>query len=318
MSLNAFEFTDLFLSDGDFSARIEGVLCPLDAAFISEANDLLGECVQYADTHRSEGLNDSGDVDFRLTHEGVAYRCVALNNINNDRCFVLRRLANDVHSWKALRLSNLMRDQMLFGSTAEQAHKEIERGGIVFVFGETDSGKSTTLNALIHEIAQMKSWLIMTFEDPVEVQFTQVYSTGAKVIQRDMASYDLPNGLKTALRANADVIKVGEIRDEASAKMAVDAALAGHMVLTTLHAASMTDGLSRFTQLLGSNYALFEQAFRCGLHQKLSHRSGVNNRVLEYEFLANNRTVSNMLQDGNFKGLVQAAEVQTRRIKGGG
>ena len=311
LSLNELSFTDLLFYNGSFSARIEGELRPLDERYKPHAERLLALCLEHPNDHDDEG--------FRVTYDDISFRCMALANINSDACFVLRKLANTVHKWRTLRLSTLMRDDILFGCKSDPhgQKRDIKLGGMVVVFGETDSGKSTSVNALINEIAQLESWLIMTFEDPVEVSFTETYATGATVIQRDIPSNRLSSGLKTALRASARVIKVGEIRDKEAAAMAVDAAQAGYMVLTTMHASSIIDGLSRFSKYIGDN-KLFEQAFRCCLHQTLAVRPGVSNRLLEYTFLSKNRTVSNLLQDVNFKGLEQEIQTQTRQVKNGG
>ena len=306
-SLNELSFTDLLFDNGSFSAQIEGELRPLDEQYIPHAKRLLALCMAHP--------NDD-DEGFKITYDGMSFRCTELDNINSDSCFALRKLADSVHTWRTLRLSALMRDVILFGEERESdgQREGVKLGGLVVVFGETNSGKSTTVNALINEIAELESWLIMAFEDPSEVLFTLTYDTGAKVIQRDIPSEKLSSGLKTALRASARVIKVGEIRDKGAAAMAVDAAQAGFMVLTTMHASSIADGLSRFSKYIGDN-KLFEQAFRCCLHQTLAVRPGVSNRLLDYTFLSKNRTVSNLLQDINFKGVEQEIQTQTRQVK---
>jgi Tfp pilus assembly pilus retraction ATPase PilT len=309
-SLKELSFTDLLFDNGSFSAQIEGELRPLDEQYTPHAERLLALCIAHPND------NDEG---FKITYDGMSFRCTELENINADSCFVLRKLADTVPTWRTLRLSTRMRDVILFGNEYDNNDQKenVNLGGMIVVFGETNSGKSTTVNALIDEIAQLESWLIMSFEDPSEVLFTKTYDTGAKVIQRDIPSEKLSSGLKTALRASARVIKVGEIRDKQAAAMAVDAAQAGFMVLTTMHASSIADGLSRFSKYIGDN-KLFEQAFRCCLHQTLVVRPGVSNRLLDYTFLSKTRTVSNLLQDANFKGLEQEIQTQTKHVKKGG
>lgn len=309
-SLNDLSFTDLLFDNGSFSAQIEGELRPLDEQYIPHAERLLALCMAHP--------NDD-DEGFKITYDGMSFRCTELDNINSDSCFALRKLADSVHTWRTLRLSTLMSDAILFGGERDTdgQREGVKLGGIVVVFGETNSGKSTTVNALINEIAQLESWLIMAFEDPSEVLFTKTYDTGAKIIQRDIPSVQLLSGLKTTLRASARVIKVGEIRDKEAAAMAVDAPQAGVMVLTTMHASSIANGRSRFSKYIGDN-KLFEQAFRCCLHQTLVVHPGVSNRLLDYTFLSKTRTVSNLLQDVNFKGLEQEIQTQTRQVKKGG
>jgi Tfp pilus assembly pilus retraction ATPase PilT len=227
-SLNELSFSDLLFDNGSFSAQIEGELRPLDERYTPDAECLLALCMAHP--------ND--DEGFKITYDGMSFRCTELENINFDSCFALRTLADTVHTWRMLRLSSLMRDEILFGGERDSDDQEesVTLGGMVAIFGETNSGKSTTINALSHEIAELKSWLIMSFEDPSEVLFTKTYDTSAKVIQRDIPSEKLSSGLKTALRASARVVKGGEIRDKQAAAMAVDAAQAVRASLSLLFA----------------------------------------------------------------------------------
>ena len=103
--------------------------------------------------------------------------------------------------------------------------------GAVLVTGPTGSGKSTTLYAALQELNSVEKNII-TIEDPVEYRIT-----GINQIERQPqgGARPSPTGLRSILRADPDVIMVGEIRDAETARIAIEAALTGHMVLTTLH-----------------------------------------------------------------------------------
>jgi Tfp pilus assembly pilus retraction ATPase PilT len=254
-SLNELPFTDLLFDNSSFLAQIEGELRPLDEQYTAHAERLLALCMAHPND------NDEG---FKITYDGMSFRCAELENINSDSCFALRKLADTVHTWRKLRLSTLMLDGILFGGerdrNGQKDSESVKLGGMVVVFGETNSGKSTTINALIHEIAELESWLIMAFEDPSEVLFTKTYDTGAKVIQRDIPSGKLSSGLKTALRASARVIKVGDLRDKQAAAMALDAAQAVRTSLSLLFAANargVRPGVSNLLQ--DANFKGLEQ-----------------------------------------------------------
>ena len=102
--------------------------------------------------------------------------------------------------------------------------------GIILITGPTGSGKSTTLYSILNEIDR-ESYNVLSLEDPVEYQIDGVSQSQV----RPEIGYDFSSGLRTTLRQDPDVIMVGEIRDKETAKLAVQAALTGHLVFSTLH-----------------------------------------------------------------------------------
>ncbi len=115
--------------------------------------------------------------------------------------------------------------------------------GLILVTGPTGSGKSTTLRAALDHIVHHDFCHVLTVEDPVEVKMEQI----SQVQVNNKTGYTFPRALRHFLRHDPDVIMVGEIRDEETAKIAVQAALTGHMVISTLHT---NDAPSAITRLL--------------------------------------------------------------------
>jgi type IV pilus assembly protein PilB len=116
--------------------------------------------------------------------------------------------------------------------------------GAVLVTGPTGSGKSTTLYAALNEINEPERNII-TIEDPVEYQLA-----GINQLQVNMkAGLTFAGGLRAMLRADPDVIMVGEIRDGETAKIAVESALTGHLVLSTLHTNDAPSAITRLTEM---------------------------------------------------------------------
>jgi type IV pilus assembly protein PilB len=114
----------------------------------------------------------------------------------------------------------------------------------VLATGPTGSGKSTTLYAALNEINQPERNII-TIEDPVEYQLA-----GINQLQVNLkAGLTFPGGLRAMLRADPDVIMVGEIRDGETAKIAVESALTGHLVLSTLHTNDAPSAITRLTEM---------------------------------------------------------------------
>src|SRR4029077_7904959 len=116
--------------------------------------------------------------------------------------------------------------------------------GMVICAGPTGSGKTTTLYAALHEIADAER-NVTTIEDPVEYVFPSIN----QIQINEQADITFAGGLKAILRQDPDVILVGEIRDVETARIAVQSALTGHLVLSSLHATDATSALHRFLDM---------------------------------------------------------------------
>jgi general secretion pathway protein E len=114
--------------------------------------------------------------------------------------------------------------------------------GMLLVTGPTGSGKTTTLYGILSEIDQGRD-KIVTIEDPVEYQLPDIL----QVPVNEKKGLTFAVGLRSILRHDPDRIMVGEIRDRETADIAVQAALTGHLVLTTVHANNVFDVIGRFT-----------------------------------------------------------------------
>jgi type IV pilus assembly protein PilB len=151
----------------------------------------------------------------------------------------------------------------------DEARQRFEAGfnqsyGAVLVTGPTGSGKSTTLYAALNAINTPEKNII-TIEDPVEYQLP-----GINQIQvNPRAGLGFAQGLRSMLRADPDVIMVGEIRDAETAKIAVESALTGHLVLSTLHTNDAPSALTRLTEM-GIEPFLTASAVDCVLAQRLA------------------------------------------------
>lgn len=120
--------------------------------------------------------------------------------------------------------------------------------GLVLVTGDTGSGKSTTLAAMIQAMNERYAKHIITLEDPVEYKFT---SQQCLIEQRELGQ-DMPtfaSGLKHALRQDPDIILVGEMRDLETAALAISAAETGHLVLSTLHTVNASQTVERIVDM---------------------------------------------------------------------
>jgi type IV pilus assembly protein PilB len=136
--------------------------------------------------------------------------------------------------------------------------------GAVMVTGPTGSGKSTTLYAALQDLNDT-SKNIVTIEDPVEYQLDGVNQIGVN----RKAGLTFATGLRSVLRADPDVIMVGEVRDAETGRIAVEAALTGHLVLTTLHTNDAPGAITRL-QEMGIEPFLTSSAVDCVVAQRLA------------------------------------------------
>src|SRR5579864_3750252 len=135
--------------------------------------------------------------------------------------------------------------------------------GMVLVTGPTGSGKTTTLYAAINEIKTDED-KIVTIEDPVEYQLLGI----TQIPVNEKKGLTFARGLRSILRHDPDKIMVGEIRDNETAQIAIQSALTGHLVFTTVHANNVVDVLGRFLNMGVEPYN-FVSALNCILAQRL-------------------------------------------------
>ena len=135
--------------------------------------------------------------------------------------------------------------------------------GMVLVTGPTGSGKTTTLYAALNEIKTDEDKII-TIEDPVEYQIRGV----TQIPVNEKKGLTFARGLRSILRHDPDKIMVGEIRDQETAQIAIQSALTGHLVFTTVHANNVVDVLGRFLNMGVEPYN-FVSALNCVLAQRL-------------------------------------------------
>jgi len=135
--------------------------------------------------------------------------------------------------------------------------------GMVLVTGPTGSGKTTTLYAAINEIKSDED-KIVTIEDPVEYQLKGI----TQIPVNEKKGLTFARGLRSILRHDPDKIMVGEIRDQETAQIAIQSALTGHLVFTTVHANNVTDVIGRFINMGVEPYN-FVSALNCILAQRL-------------------------------------------------
>jgi twitching motility protein PilT len=186
-----------------------------------------------------------------------------------------------------------------------------EHRGLVLVTGATGSGKSTTLAAMIDKINRTRKQHVVTIEDPIEIVHED---KGCIVNQRevglDTASY--LEGLRRALRQDPDVILIGELRDEESARAALQAAESGHFVLSTLHTIDAAETLGRLVEFFPPEKQEMTRQILAGvlrgvISQRLMPRKA-GGRVAAVEVMVNTARIADLIRDSRSDEITEAIE----------
>jgi type IV pilus assembly protein PilB len=203
------------------------------------------------------------DGRFRVRYKGrfIDFRVSVMPSVHGEDA-VLRVLDKETLSEK---FRNLTLDVVGFDVEDVTRFRRYIREpyGMVLVTGPTGSGKTTTLYAAINEIKNDEDKII-TIEDPVEYQVRGI----TQIPVNEKKGLTFARGLRSILRHDPDKIMVGEIRDQETAQIAIQSALTGHLVFTTVHANNVTDVIGRFINMGVEPYN-FVSALNCIMAQRL-------------------------------------------------
>lgn len=148
--------------------------------------------------------------------------------------FTLRLIKNELPTYEELGVPDIVR-RMTY-----------QPQGLILVTGKTNSGKTTTLNALINEINENQNKKILTLESPVEYKHKSKKSV---IVQKEIGAgrdcLNYSDGVKNSLREDCDILVIGEIRDRETMEAAIETAEAGHLVIGTLHTKSCAETIDR-------------------------------------------------------------------------
>jgi type II secretory ATPase GspE/PulE/Tfp pilus assembly ATPase PilB-like protein len=243
--------------------RIDGVLQsamrPIDKRFHST---IISRIKVMAELDIAEKrIPQDGRFKLRLPGKTIDFRVSVMPSVHGEDA-VIRILDKESISeqFQELRLDILGFPEM----ELKRFRKYIaEPYGMVLVTGPTGSGKTTTLYAALSEIKTIEDKII-TIEDPVEYQLRGI----TQIPINEKKGLTFARGLRSILRHDPDKIMVGEIRDNETAQIAINSALTGHLVFTTVHANNVVDVLGRFLNM-GVEAYQFVSALNCVLAQRL-------------------------------------------------
>ncbi len=274
--------------------RVNGILVK------DESTDILTrENIEYLvdgiiPINKTNYLNEYKSVDFSFSKDGIGrFRC----NIYSQRgshALAIRVLPFNILSFEELGIPNSIKS--ITSKTK----------GLFLITGSTGSGKSTTLASIIDLINNEKGYHILTIEDPIEYIHNHKKSY---VTQREIGqdAPDFSSALRSALREDPDIIMVGEMRDAETISIALTAAETGHLVLSTLHTASVAKTIDRIIDTFPADQHLqvrsqLASVLEGVVSQQLVKKQNKDGVVLATEVMYTTPAIKNLIREGkNFQ-----------------
>ena len=283
--------SDLHLSQGQPpKIRKHGAISAIENEAVL-TGESLGSMMREITTEKAwKRYEDSGDLDFAYEmDEESRFRCNFLKQSHGYAC-VFRLIPTKISSLEQLGIPEVVKQ---FGHI---------RSGLVLVTGPTGSGKSTTLAALIDYINTNFSRHIVTVEEPIEF----VHSNKASIITQREVPIQTPtfaDGLRAALREDADIVLVGEMRDLETISLALTAAETGLLVFGTLHTNNARKTVDRLIDVFPADQqsqirTMLAASLRGVVAQLLCKRSDKPGRVAVNEIMVSNSAVAAIIREG--------------------
>ena len=218
--------------------RVNGVLRQAGEELLRR-EDTYNMAMELMDDRRRTQFLDNGEADFSYEIENVCRFRVNVFKQSNCVAAALRLISNNIPSFEDLRLPDVISDLAMLPR------------GLVLVTGPTGSGKSTTLHASLQQIASIEKNVI-TIEDPVEYNADNIN----QIQVNTKVGLTFASALRSVLRQDPDIVMVGEIRDKETAQISIQAALTGHLLLSTLHTNNATAAVTRLADMGIENFLI--------------------------------------------------------------
>ncbi|MCI8677045.1 MAG: PilT/PilU family type 4a pilus ATPase [Lawsonibacter sp.] len=276
--------------------RVDGAIRPLGEEVLTPLQ--CEELVQELAGGELATLRVVGEADLALTIAGVRCR-LNLFRQQGGWSAAIRLLNEHIPDLSELGLPKVVSDFPAYSQ------------GLVLITGETGSGKSTTLAAILNQINRQEAKHILTLEDPIEY----VYTPDRCVINQREVGKDTQSfaaGLRAALREDPDVILVGEMRDLETIETALTAAETGHLVFGTVHTNSAADSIDRMVDVFPAQRQQqirlqLSMTLKAVLSQQLLPRAG-GGRVLACEVMKVDGAIRNLIREGKTPQIANAIQ----------
>ena len=247
-------------------------------------------------------LINNGDLDFAVVVEGQRFRANGYYS-SYGPSMVLRKVITEIPNIEKLGLP-------------PAAHEAItHKTGLVLVTGQTGSGKSTSLAAMIDQINTHRAENIITVEDPIEFVHPDKKSIiSQREVGKDTGSF--AKALKSALRQDPDIILVGEMRDLETISLALTAAETGHLVFGTLHASNAASTITRILDVFPPAQKTQAQTMLAGsirlvMSQQLLKKKG-GGRIGCHEVMTGTPAIRNLIREGKVEQIQSTLQTSAK------
>ncbi len=281
-------------------ARVDGELIPIEERLLTSGDlDTLIQLVTELTPAKREGFYTHGELDTAYMVDGIGRFRVNGYRQRGEISFAFRFIPKEIPSFEKLGLPQGVQE-------LGKQHR-----GLVLVTGATGSGKSTTLAAIVNSINRNRKHHIVTIEDPIEF----VHDDWGCIVNQREVGIDTDShmeGLRRVLRQDPDVILIGELRDEESAKAALQASESGHFVLSTMHTIDAAETISRYVEFFPAEKQVMVRQVLAGvlrgvISQRLIPRVG-GGRIAAVEVMVNTARVADLIREGRADEITEAIE----------
>jgi twitching motility protein PilT len=281
--------------------RHDGQLAPLDDWPVLREADLeaILEAICAGTPSRLETFRRSGELDTAYSQENLPRFRINGFRQRGSISFAFRVIPQEIPGFTSL------------GLPAGVQKLADEQRGLILVTGATGSGKTTTLAAIIDHINRTRTQHIVTIEDPIEIMHKdQQCIINQREVGLDTTSFH--EALRRGLRADPDVILIGELRDAETAETALQAAESGHLVLSTLHTVDAAETLGRMIEFFPAIKqpqirSILAGVLRGVISQRLLPRAR-EGRIPAVEVMVVNARIQDLIRDGKTEEISDAIE----------
>lgn len=290
------EASDLFLKVGNHPfLRIHGRLLPAGEKPLTQ-EELVSVAEVLMEPSRRESFEKDKEANFAFDRPGIGRFRANILWQKGTMAMVIRKVQSRIPTFEELHLPA----EVLIRLTGE-------KHGLVLVTGPTDSGKSTTVSAVLEYLNQHTAKHIVTLEDPIEYQFKEALSiVNQREVGQDTRSFS--EGLRNVLRQSPDVLYVSDIRDQETMEAALLASEAGQLVLSCMHTTNAVTTVERMVALFPMHQHTLIRlrlslALRGIISIRLVKRSDRTGRLPVCEILVASPTVQEILHEGKTEQL---------------
>lgn len=215
--------------------RVTRELMPVEGVDILTEDDM-NEIYDYlvrGNVYKDEVFKETKKLDTSYEYENIRFR-VNISLTNEIPLFTMRLIKNELPKYEDLGIPDIVRRMTR------------QPQGLILVTGKTNSGKTTTLNALVNDINETQNKKILSLENPIEFKHKSKKSI---IVQKEIGRggdiLSFSDGVKNSLREDCDIVIIGEIRDKKTMDAAIETAESGHLVIGTLHTKSCAETIDR-------------------------------------------------------------------------